>query len=184
MQITLWSDASHPLHDISLSKNQKLMKQLIIVFALLFSMSFQAQTEVRKPTVSSGGGRATSGNVYMAYAIGEVSVREADAGNIHLSEGFIGPDLYAIMGIEDYKLLKGVQIYPSPVITDLNIRFSQPGAYEISMFDLTGKLVHQVSVNHKSHEKLDLRNLNSGIYLLVITNHQNKQAVILKFQKR
>ena len=64
------------------------MKQAILIITTLFWGSLVGQS-IYKSSIDSGGGSATNGNIQVIYTIGEVNVREASAGNIVLSEGFI-----------------------------------------------------------------------------------------------
>ena len=65
------------------------MKQLPLIVILLFCGPLKAQS-IYKSSIDSGGASASNGNIQLLYTIGEVNVREASAGNIVLSEGFIG----------------------------------------------------------------------------------------------
>ncbi len=161
------------------------MKYFTLLIGLLFAGLTHAQTEIMKSSISSGGGSAEVGNKKMVFALGEVAIREMDVGNIHLSEGFVGPDIaQIIMNVEDYELLTGFSVYPSPVKTTLNIRFDSPGNYEVSLFDLTGKLLLQTSHENTARMQTDMRKFTTGLYILIIKDPVNKKAVSLKIQKQ
>ena len=115
------------------------MKKIITLLVLLtISFSF-GQTTIKKSSISSGGGIVTQGNTTVLYTIGEVTVQENTVGTVHLSEGFIGPDMAALLDIEDYTQLQGINAYPNPVQTDLNISLPEYNNYELYLYDLNGK---------------------------------------------
>jgi len=45
--------------------------------------------------------------MYLAYAVEETGKPDIQSGNIYLSGGFIGPDLYAVMKVDGYDILTG-----------------------------------------------------------------------------
>lgn len=161
------------------------MKYLIVFCLLLFTGLGKAQTEIRKSSLSTGGGSAEVGNIKIVQAIGEVAIREAGVGNTHLSEGFVGPDMaQLIMGVEDYEPLTGFQIFPSPVKDYLHVQFDATGDYQIHLFDLTGKLIYENSHENTRTLQVDMRRFPAGIYLVLLVDKSNEKAVSVKIQKQ
>ncbi len=161
------------------------MKQFTIILVFLLGLSLHAQLEIRKSAISNGGGSAVNGNVYVVHTTGEAFIREADVPNTHLSEGFIGPDIaQIIMSVENFEQLTGYHIYPSPVKTDLNIRFDDSGNYRINLFDLTGKLIYENQAENTNRFRVDMRKYPAGIYLVYLIDRENKKAVSVKIQKQ
>ncbi len=159
------------------------MKYLFTLLTLLtVSLGF-SQVEFRKSSLSSGGGSASSGNLYMVYAIGEIGVQETTQGNLHLSEGFVGPDIASIVGIEDYGVLEGLKIYPNPVRNNLSIQLPDYGNYEIYLFDMTGKQLWQNNIEDENQASYNMSNYKTGVYILTIVDRQNKKAKTIKIQK-
>jgi hypothetical protein len=159
------------------------MKNIFTFIALFIIGASFGQVALRKSSLSSGGGSATTGNLYMVYALGEIGVQEADAGNIHLSEGFVGPDITAIVGIEDYGILEGITVFPNPVKEHLNITLPQDNSYEIHLFDLTGKEVLTKNIENNNSAQYNLSRLKTGLYLLVIIDRENQLSATVKLQK-
>ncbi len=146
-------------------------------------MSFvYGQTAVKKSCISTSGGSYTNGNMTIIYAIGEVAVQENSQGNIHISEGFIAPDILTATGIEDYRELYGVRVFPNPVKDDLQIELPDEQNYEIRLFDLSGKELKNIFIEQSEYQ-LQMSHLPSGMYLLVVIDRINKQAKIIKIQK-
>jgi len=140
------------------------------------------QIAVKKSCISTSGGSYTNGNTTVTYAVGEVAVQENTQGNIHISEGFIGPDLLVATGIEDYGELYGINAFPNPVKDHLQIELPDEQNYEISLFDLSGKDLKNIFIEQSEYQ-LQMSHLPSGMYLLVVIDRINKQAKIIKIQK-
>ena len=160
------------------------MKQLII-FLLIISGGWVSAQYLQKYSLSSGGGSDNSTNYYMAYTLGELGVQENTSGGIHLSEGFIGPDIYQIiMNVEDYETLPGVRIYPNPVLDHMQISLPYGADYEVVIYDLTGKEVMRHTYENVTSVKLDVKNLHEGTYIAGVIDRQNRKYAALKFIKR
>ncbi len=160
------------------------MKYILSIIALLvFSINY-GQVALKKTSLSSGGGSASSGSLYMVYALGEIGVQEAHTGSNLLSEGFIGPDVTALVGIEDYAQLEGLNIYPNPVQAYLNIELPDTGNYEIHLFDMTGKQVFSRIIENDNQSSYHLAHLKTGIYLLSVIDRDNQKAKTIKLQKK
>ena len=159
------------------------MKNILFTVFILTAVLSYGQT-LRKSSLSAGGGSGESaGGMYFAYAVGEIGVREADAGNLHLSEGFIGPDLYAIMGVEGYETLTGIKLFPNPVKKDLHLNFLYPADYEIRIYDLGGKEIYSTVVENAGRFTVDVSSFRPGTYVIGIADRTGKKFAALKFVK-
>ena len=159
------------------------MKKYLIILTILLFVTGYGQTSLRKSSLSAGGGSATSGNLYMVYAMGEIGTKEADQGNMHLSEGFIGPDFAALLGIEDYTQLQGVKVYPNPVSDFINIKFPETGDYEVYVFDITGKQVLKNILHNNDIVRYSIKHLKTGYYLLTLIDRKGNKTITYKIQK-
>jgi hypothetical protein len=65
----------------------------LFIMAFFLSQIALSQT-IEKSSVDNGGASVSNANIQMVYTIGEVTVQEVTAGNIRLSEGFIGPNIF------------------------------------------------------------------------------------------
>jgi len=158
------------------------MKYLNLIIVLLFSFMASAQTVLYKTSFAPGGGSAETATRKIVYTTGEIFVAEADAPGRHLSEGFVNPDLVALLDAENYAPLPGVEIYPNPVKDILHIRLETGGNYEIYIFDLTGKELYRHHLNGNRWD-VDMRNYRNGFYLLSIVDRENKRMTSIKIQK-
>ncbi len=161
-----------------------LMKTLFFLLTMAVSFGLSAQTQIRKSSISSGGGSSHVGNITVIYALGEVAIAESTQGNTHVSEGFIGPDIAALMGVEDYTKLSGVQVYPNPAIDELHVAFGRTGNYRVSLFDASGKLIYTQTVSGEDSLILPVSSLATGIYFVGIVDTDNNQFTSMQIQKK
>ena len=98
-------------------------------------------------------------------------------GNGNLGEGFAGSALYIDdvdiisnpTGINDVLASAAWNIYPNPVIGELNISMPAGGEANIEILDVTGKRVKLERIN-ESNTKLMVDQLVAGIYLYQISS--------------
>ena len=158
------------------------MKISISFLALFVYVMGYCQIDVKKSSISTGGGSATVGTTQVIYSIGEVAVQEHTQGTTHLSEGFIGPDMAQALGITDYGTLTGISLYPNPVTDRFNVNLSQTGTYEFYLYNLQGKqILYRQTQNSK--ELFDISRLTSAGYLLIVIDRDNKLKKSFKIIK-
>lgn len=73
------------------------------------------------------------------------------------------------------------EVYPNPFSNELKV-YLKDFAEEISIFDITGKMVRRIDVHSNSVSIRDLDDLHSGIYLMKITN--GNQSITKKIIKK
>jgi len=159
------------------------MKLSISLFAFFLYIFSYSQVDVKKSSISTGGGSASVGTTQIIYSIGEVTVQENAQGNIHLSEGFIGPDIAGLVGIEDYGYLENIKVFPNPVKNRIQITLPGIGNYEVYIFDLNGKELMRQDVSDTSQLSYDLYRYQTGVYLLLIIDRQKHLSAHIKLQK-
>lgn len=76
----------------------------------------------------------------------------------------------APLAINDLNLNDNISIYPNPAKTELNLNVSQNDKNELSISNLLG----QVLIKSQNQNRIDISNLTNGIYILAITQGQNK----------
>ena len=97
------------------------------------------------------------------------------------SSGVIGMKAITISnqgnGINYIDLSDKILIYPNPAIDELNIDINsiQTLPENISITDIRGKLVHKL-LNVASHQKLDVTNLEKGMYFITISGKNCKSV--------
>ena len=67
-------------------------------------------------------------------------------------------------------------IYPNPADDIVYVRLSKPGMKQVDVTDLTGKIVHSVSIDHtQTIFRLNVTHLDRGTYLIVGRSQNEKQ---------
>ena len=102
---------------------------------------------------------------------------------IGISDAFaqVGPDdkdESGVVVLDNFILNDAIKMYPNPVQNFLTIRSSLP-ITEVQVYSLLGELVKQISGNYS---RIDLRELNSGIYMIKI--HSDQFSVTKKLVKK
>ena len=160
------------------------MKTIISILSLLItSLSISAQTAVKKDCISSGGNAVTNGNTKIIYTTGEFAVQENTQGTVHISEGFINPDMLIASEIKDYTQSDfNVTLFPNPAADFVNIKFSTVYDFQIKLITIQGKVLLETegSCNLK---RIPLHNLSNGNYLLLVKNLNDKQYKVFKLIK-
>ncbi len=158
------------------------MKKILIIISIFTFTWASAQVEVRKSSLSTGGGSSNVGTTHLVFTVGEIAVQEHTQSSVHLSEGFIGPDIAQLLDIEDYASLEGVHVFPNPVKDMLRVDLpDQEGNYSVYLFDLQGKILLSKSVD--SDFQLNMSTYPTAVYLLSIIDYRQKRKSIIKVQK-
>tara|TARA_B110000503_G_scaffold137128_1_gene220784 strand:- start:596 stop:2041 length:1446 start_codon:yes stop_codon:yes gene_type:complete len=77
-------------------------------------------------------------------------------------------------GLENYKKAAAkVQLYPSPVEDYLHIQGAQGSVYRVQLYDIYGNLVKQ----ELTEEQVDMSNLKSGLYIVVMEDLSTMQRI-------
>ena len=160
------------------------MKKITSMLALLLAFTAFSQTAIKKQSIDSGGAVASSGNTAVIYTIGEPVVQEASISNIHISEGFISPDIQAGLDIQDYTNLAGVKVFPNPATDYITISFSEEANYNIAVFDQLGKQIKEINTGQTSTQSINMQNYSRGIYLVLVKNTVKQQYVSYKVVKK
>ena len=78
---------------------------------------------------------------------------------------------------------QSISVFTSNNFNELNIITNTEGPVTIKVFDANGRVLHEKSIS-KSHEIIDISDLNNGIYLYRITNNNGSILQNGKFSKR
>ena len=153
-----------------------------IAFVLIINI-LSAQTSIKKSDISSTGNISTAGTVKVISTVGEIAVKENSQGTIHISEGFINPDLAQITNVKNYSKLNGMYIYPNPAIDYVNLSLPKTSNYQVSIFDINAKKIADYQIVQSNNYKIELQFLTEGEYLLVIKSEKLKQYKTFKLIK-
>ena len=160
------------------------MKKLLFILSIIFftTLTCLSQVKIKRSSLSPGGGTSMSGNTKLISSVGELKTAEKSNGNTHLSEGFITPDIRVALNADDYTVLSGIRIYPNPVKENLYIENSNSDAYEIHLFNVTGKEIF-LRPDNIATTKLNMSGYPSGIYIIGIIDRKNSKVKTFKFRK-
>jgi len=104
-------------------------------------------------------------------ATGIISIENNDASENPYNFTLIGLGVNTTVTVEIDDINPDIKIYPNPASQDINISLtSSPNIYSIEIYNNLGQMVLQKQSTYQV-EKLDLKNLNSGIYYLNIFNN-------------
>lgn len=151
-----------------------------------FTVTTTPKWAFKKGTVTEDKGTDTAGSAKVTYN-GNATV----SGTLTLSNTW-GKDSKTIetiivgtgQGIELTDELS-LQAFPNPFVETLNIRFSDGGRYNATIYDLSGNLVDNKNLSVSSGEVFTI-NLNApkGTYLLRITTEEGKLVRTVKLLKK
>ncbi len=155
---------------------------LIIVFVLT-AARLQAQTEIKRSAISPVGYTTTAGSVKLLCAAGELAVNENTQGTVHLSEGFINPELAVITGVAEY-VNSGIDVtvFPNPATDFINVKFSKPATYKIDLYSAEGKMIATYTTGN-TVKQIPVSNLSCREYLLIIKNTNDRAYKTFKLIK-
>ena len=88
---------------------------------------------------------------------------EAENGVVHVINAVVLPASVGISSVE----AANFEIYPNPASEIINVR-SAVAMTEIRVLDINGRNVMNVALNGESVSKVDVSELNAGIYMLEI----------------
>jgi len=106
------------------------------------------------------------------------NLNESNAYFLWKSDDTVGGDIGNIMlgqFLSTYNVeIKNFTLYPNPSSHDLNIRFSNiVNDLKIEILTISGKVLRNVRMKNLDAYKIDISNLNSGMYLLRINADEN-----------
>lgn len=150
------------------------MKRTLLITAFCLPLWWQADAQVASYTRTlnaTGGSKAIGGNIY-EWSVGEMPlVNTASASNIIVTQGVLQPadDKTGITGIDNR--LYGMQLYPNPASTLVNLSYDlfEAGLLSLEMQDVAGKSIYSKKLDvkpGKNIEQLPLQAVANGTYML------------------
>lgn len=148
------------------------MKKIKLSVLLVFPFLASAQSVIGN--INSG---AVSENSFN-HSVGEIYVIPSnpdDTGSGTM--GILYQTTLKVLGINEV-LKDNVKIYPNPTTDFINLKLSSKNKIdEAVIYDNSGRIILKTKIES---EKIDLRSLNTGIYLLYFTNTDIKPLKIIK----
>ncbi len=147
------------------------MRKLLYIF-ILFSFSANAQS-ISNQVISSYGLSASNGMAQTDVTIGEVVTKTISVGSTTLTQGFHQTKLI-VTTIKENEESDDYRIYPNPVKETLSISYSGNGPVNVELFDVNGRLLGSKQ-RIISSEKISFKDRSKGIYLIKVTDNNNKE---------
>ncbi|MDD4149471.1 MAG: T9SS type A sorting domain-containing protein, partial [Bacteroidales bacterium] len=85
------------------------------------------------------------------------------------------------IGVDEY--YSKINIYPNPATKFINIVQENTDFEQLTVYDITGRIVIQKSLNNSS-TSLDISNLPSGVYLISLKTVNSSIEKRVKFVKK
>lgn len=75
-----------------------------------------------------------------------------------------------------------IEMFPVPVVKDLNIRLNENKEYKVVLYDLSGKILQSKNIN--STAKVAMGDLPSGVYFIEVSNAASNSGFIKRIMKQ
>ena len=166
------------------------MTKIKLLLMLLLAGTL-ARAQMLTPRVVSSGGKYTSAGGYsLSQNIGELVVATLTGGTNKLTEGFEQPNPDAFVAIQD-PLVPGmsIKLYPNPASDHVSISIlsDKDMDYLFTIVDAVGRQVASSSMLSASVigmvHTLDVSNLATGMYFMVVESADRKFSKTIRFNK-
>jgi len=120
--------------------------------------------------ISSGGGIAYNGSVYLSYSIGEPFTSYSGMEEHWVTEGFQQPDAIDItVSTNENGTNLQINFSPNPTHDKVDITgLDMTACYQIQLINILGQIEMTEPCNLSGRHTLDLNHLQPGLYLLSI----------------
>lgn len=164
------------------------MKKITILSAAILCLSIQARAQALSPEVlASAGDFYTSSSASLSWTAGESMTESFIAGSNILTQGFQQPENLNATVVNKGNIFSEVTAYPNPTRNILNLYFGNhlDGFLKVELFDVTGKVVHSslADVSKENRLRVDLSELQEGLYLMKLSKADNGASTIIKIHK-
>ncbi|HAO27117.1 MAG TPA: hypothetical protein DCQ68_04340 [Chryseobacterium indologenes] len=150
------------------------MKKLYVLTGFLLSVTFYSQSLIGN--INSGG----ISNNNLMHTVGEIYVVPDDPDQQNSGTlGMLYQTVLDVLGVTEVVVKQDkVIVYPNPTADYVTLQiFLKENSREVSVYDLSGKLIMQKEINNN---RIDLSSLLKGVYLLAFKNSDLKPVKIIK----
>ena len=145
----------------------------VLLFISIFLLSMNGL--FAQNNVVSAGNSASSANGSLSYTLGYLSIQNTNQEDVKVSEGLQHAyEIYEVTNISGLNTDFNISVYPNPSVDELFLEVENLKETDITyqLFDINGKSVTEEAKFTKK-SKIDMKQLSSGSYLLVISQKQN-----------
>lgn len=153
-------------------------KILVITIINLHIITMYGQ---KHDVVSSAGDSFVNEHGSISWTLGECATETYLSGNLIVAQGFyqLGDSKKKIDSESDLQV--NVNIFPNPVINDLNVEIEDEGEFLVSIIDQNGKVVNKKVGSREIH--FDVTDLGAAQFYLNIKKEGTAQKKTKKFIK-
>lgn len=151
----------------------------------LAALPFLGMAQSIEPQViASAGEHFDNGSVQLSWTLGEVVIDTYDNGTNILTQGFHQTEL-TVTAIDETIANVRLNMYPNPTSELLNIELgNNESDINLQLFDMSGKLVHQVKIEaYQTKYVLPMNLVATGNYLVQMQSVDGKMNTTHKVVK-
>jgi hypothetical protein len=150
----------------------RLLKFWVVTFLLFTSFCF-AQTNIVRASFSTAPQTQKIGGFTVQQSMGHMGpVRTSQQSSNTVISGFLIPqDVIKDSQLTAPQSTLEWSLYPIPFTTHINIDFSSPvyGDMQLMLFDPTGKLMMEKTLEAKQKQRISMEHLAEGTYMISIS---------------
>ena len=143
-----------------------LIGKIVLSVLAITSLGFVNAQSISKQVFATAGNSLSNANHILTSTIGESMVGKIQNTTI-ISQGFLATaSIDNTLSIDDLLLSDTLKVYPNPVTENLHIDFTNVfGEVKISIYSTSGQLV-RTKVLKSQNNKLNIKELQHGLYLM------------------
>lgn len=161
------------------------MKRLLFAFMILFIIGQSHGQNISRSAITNGGKSAVTSNYKIDYSVGQAAIQTLDASSYHLTQGFIQPPKFKPNSVQAILSSDEVLLFPNPSRGKIFIDFfnNQHLRNSYLVYDNLGQIVQMDNIQNQNSSRIefDFSFLKTGMYHLLIYNHQNKLLINQNF---
>lgn len=144
--------------------------RLSITSIVLLILCYHGLPAQELTLISTGGGLASSGEMHLAYSIGEPMVQYAQSNATWLTEGFQQPGHIDLMvSTDEHEILREITVYPNPATAMLTITGNDlGGCTSITLHNLLGQRILTTTLPGKNSYTVTLDDIHTGLFIITV----------------
>lgn len=154
-------------------KPYKFMLMAVYCFVFLYSQTALYGQKIERYVINTSGGYSETNGFNIDSNVGELFTKTLNDSTNSVTEGFLQPDEYILLSVEDQVETTKVSVYPNPFNSTLSIICNHDLISPcVSIFDCSGKLVYKEQLTNQVSGNsvfLTLPWLSEGVYFLYLT---------------
>ena len=156
--------------------NRMMTQKLISVLLIALSCHLSNAQSDDPFLISSGGGIAQSGSLFLTYSLGEPCISYTLSDLHWVTEGFQQPGNINLTSIDVHTPLEyAYRIFPNPAVRELHIESTDPTPWhQVQITNILGQRMLTESRIVEQTTVVDLNQLRPGIYFLNILDHSTR----------